>query len=609
MQMAMASRANLPVRELSIKEASARLNDPDFQRAWDTLYRSCPWATVFQSPTFVRIWYEVYAPVYEPLLLCSEHDGCLDGLLAVAVERKSGRLRTCGFPQAEYPVWIAAAGLDEAFLGAALRALWQRFPQGSLSFTFLPPGAPVGYFGSAAGVPELRNAVLVEQPRPVHILSQESARESLKKKSNKSRLNRLARTGPVHYVNLTSRADYEKHLSNIAAYCDLRQGAVNGDCPFHDDPLKASFFARLFEHPELVHGAALMAGDILAAYHIGLRNRDELCLGLISHSPFLAEHSPGKLLLLHLTADLADRGFARFDLTPGGDYKERFQNSHDTAYTLTVFATRRDALVARGRLSARQKIKTVLARAGVSPQRLEKQAGGVLRHLSHPGTLPRKVVRLIRKRIASTEEMRFYALDPSRDTVLARGPNIEFAVNRIQDLVLYEQGGPGEPSRQRFLSDCLSRLASGEQVFTFVEQGRLLHSAWLAPRYGPVASGVGNSVNMPANSYTLWDDYTPPAARGRGLHKASIRARMDHGVRLGASLLLINVYADNIPSRKNIEDSGFRYFGSMIRRWKLGKYQVEWTSGPDHPAFPSLAGFALLPTGVSDSSNCEKSSG
>jgi CelD/BcsL family acetyltransferase involved in cellulose biosynthesis/GNAT superfamily N-acetyltransferase len=592
------------------KDAFIRLGDPTFQEAWDSLYAACPWATVFQSRAFATVWYEVYAPVYEPLLLYRSNDaGEIDGLLALAIERSSGRLLTCGFPQAEYAVWIALPGTDRTFLAAALRTLWQRFPGKSLSFTFLPPNSPVDYLGPSASDAELRNAVLVGQPRPVLLLSAETAQASLKKKSNKSRLNRLARAGAVSYKQLTSRADFEQHLPEIAAYCDLRQGAVNGDCPFRDDPYKAAFFGRLFDFPELIHGSALLVGEALAAYHIGLRSRDEVCLGLLSHSPFLADHSPGKLLLLFLTQDLARQGVARFDLTPGGEYKERFQNSHDTAYTLSVFAAKADAFRMRSRLYVRGRIKSAMARAGVNPQQLEIQLDGVVSRLARPATLPGKVLRLIRKRMASREEMRFYALDPSRDQALDRGPQIEFFVNRIQDLVLYEQAGPGERSRKEFLSDCLSRLAAGELVFTFVENGRLLHSAWLAPRGGNAASGVGNDVNIPPNSYVLWDDYTHPAARGRGLHKASIRERTKYAADIGAALILINVYADNAPSRKNIEGSGFRYFGTMARQWRFGRAAIEWNSDPDHQAFPMLASFASPRSIASSPSNCDQSIG
>jgi GNAT superfamily N-acetyltransferase len=581
-----------PIVQLRGQDAFVRLSDSVFQHEWDAVHRSCPWATVFQSRAFASIWYEVYQAVYDPLLLYRERSGTVDGLLALAIDRVSGRLLTCGSPQAEYAVWIALPGDDRSFLAGALRSLWERFPGQSLSFTFLPPGSPISYIGSQAVEPELRNAILVEQPRPILILSEQAARDSLKKKSNRSRLNRLARVGPVRYAELTSRSDFEKHMADIAAYCDLRQGAVNGDCPFHDDPYKAEFFSRLSDCPELVHGSVLMAGNVLAAYHIGLRNRDEVCLGLISHSPFLAEHSPGKLLLLHLIADLADRGVARFDLTPGGEYKERFQNSHDTAYTLTFFASGGDALRARGRVFARGKIKSALSRARMDPKNSEKRFRYVLGRLSNPTQLPIKAMRLVRKRISSAEEMRFYALDPAWDPRLGvRGPQIQFAVNRIQDLILYEPADADAPSRQRFLSDCLSRLGAGERVFTCADGGRLLHSAWLAERVGRTPSGVGNNVNMPPNSYVLWDSYTHPGARGHGLQKASIRVRAEYARALGASVILVNVYADNASSRNNIEKLGFRYFGSMTRRWTLGRANIQWTSNLNHD-FPELAAFA-----------------
>jgi GNAT superfamily N-acetyltransferase len=107
-----------------------------------------------------------------------------------------------------------------------------------------------------------------------------------------------------------------------------------------------------------------------------------------------------------------------------------------------------------------------------------------------------------------------------------------------------------------------------------------------------MGTGVGNSVNMPPNSYMLWDTYTDPTARGRGLHKASMRARAQFAIELGASIVLVSVNGDNTPSRKNIEGSGFRYFGAMTRQWRVGRSAIRWIGAPDHPAFRELAGFA-----------------
>jgi GNAT superfamily N-acetyltransferase len=122
----------------------------------------------------------------------------------------------------------------------------------------------------------------------------------------------------------------------------------------------------------------------------------------------------------------------------------------------------------------------------------------------------------------------------------------------------------------------MDRLAEGQIVYTLSEGGRLLHYAWVAHRSGPAPSGLGNQVYFPPDSRVLWDDYTHPAARGRGLHKASIQARIYDAFTNGAKAVFINVYAGNTPSRRNIEAAGFTHIGSMVRHIRFGKIELKW---------------------------------
>ena len=556
--------------------AEAMLRSPEVREAWDALYAACPWATVFQTRGFAEIWYDVYRGAYQPLILCEwDASGVLAGLWALAVDHRSGQVTPCGAPQAEYYVWMATPGRDQAFLLRCLQELRARFPGQVLKLSFLPPNTPVSF----AGRPEFRDALVVPWPRPVRELHVEEAGEWLRKKSNKSRLNRLARTGAVEYRDLTSADELKSYLERIALYCDFRQGGLHGSFPFRDDPHKREFFLRLVGSTRLTHASVLTAGDELAAFHVGFRSRDEVTLGLIGHSPLLARHSPGKLLLSMITDALARQGVPRFDLTPGGEYKERSQNTHDTAYIAAFALSKRRALQMRARAWVVARVKAALADRHIDAAAWADRLHAVGRLIS-PSVAP-KLVRLIRRKASSVEEMRFYGLDPALQQLPDRGPRIEFAIDRIEDLMRYAPGQPGDRSLQQFLHDSGKRLEEGQTVFTYVENDLLLHYAWIAPRGGPAPSGLGNEIEIPDNSCVLWDDYTHPAARGRGLHKAAIRARAEYARRAGYEHIYINVYADNTPSRKNIEASGFAYAGSMIRRVRWGRASLDWRPAAD----------------------------
>jgi len=579
------------------------VGDTGIQTAWDALYSECAWATVFQSRGFATIWYETYKAVFEPLIVwAQERDGQLEGLLALAVTR-DGTLVPCGTPQGEYYAWISRPGRDAAFLQSALQVLWELFPGQSLRFAFVPPETPVNFIGH--GAPELRNAVVVRYPRPVRILAREPATASLRKKSNKSRLNRLARIGTVQYQELKSSAELEPHLDDMALFCDFRQGGIHGSFPFEGDPNKRQFFRRLLDWPGLTYTSVLIAGDTLAAYHIGFRSRREVSLGLVGHSPLLGQHSPGKLLLLLIADALERTTVERFDLTPGESYKERFANDQDTAFIVTFYASATRAAWARLRGRIVRDTRAALSRLHVDGDAMRRRLKSFAKYLSWR-SVP-KVIRLFRKKLASTEEMRFYGLKPSLTRLPERGAAVQFAVNQVADLLLYRPASAGDRSRQQFLYDCARRFEEEQVVFTFVENGELLHHAWIAPRAGRAPSGVGNNIVVPERSCVLWDDYTHPSARGRGLHKTSIRARAEYALRAGFRHVYINVYAVNAPSRRNIESSGFEYLGSMVREVRFGRSVIEWKAGAtDYGLGPDVT-HTDPPDGAAGFSSCESS--
>jgi CelD/BcsL family acetyltransferase involved in cellulose biosynthesis len=59
-------------------------------------------------------------------------------------------------------------------------------------------------------------------------------------------------------------------------------------------------------------------------------------LGLLAHTPHLAKLSPGTLHLLLAARLAADDGQRAFDLTPFGEYKDRFATGFDEVHQVTV---------------------------------------------------------------------------------------------------------------------------------------------------------------------------------------------------------------------------------------------------------------------------------
>src|SRR5690242_11243056 len=89
--------------------ANELLADGAFRDDWTKLWKSCPWATVFQSPGFALPWYRVYAERYEPVLILGRDHrfGGLSGLFLLARRLGWHGLAHAGAHHAEYQTWLA----------------------------------------------------------------------------------------------------------------------------------------------------------------------------------------------------------------------------------------------------------------------------------------------------------------------------------------------------------------------------------------------------------------------------------------------------------------------------------------------------------------------
>lgn len=555
----------------------ALLADPAFRSSWDALYAACPWATVFQSRAFAGVWYSVYAPVFDPLFVYfADPDGRLTDLLALAKNRKNGELVHAGAHQAEYHAWISAGNDSGWFIEAALDELARRFPRAHLRFQCLPPGAPTQWLESGrwAG-----RACITSVPRPLMKVGDGSGiAESLRKKSNKSRVNRLQKLlGPLRLEVLECREAIAPIFDQIVEFTDFRAGARFGCLPFHEDPLKREFYLRLVDKPEITHSSVLRAGDEVLAAHIGARSTSAVHVGLITQSPFYSEHSPGKLLFLLLGAELGASGFHDLDLTPWGQYKERFADHSDTAYAGVVYFRHRDAILHGVRHHATSLVKFCAPRTGLKREHLRRllEVTAAIRR-NRPHVFLFKLLRWVKKQVHSHEEEIFFHMDPSAAARL--GPDDRFRRDSLADLLLYEQPTSSERTKLQFLRDAYDRLELGAHAYTFAEDKRLAHYAWMRSVAGKTPTTIGDSIDFPPDSITLWDDFTHPASRGKGLHSASIRTRLaDAGMAPGTKgRIFISVMADNLPSRHNIERAGFLRYATLVRRIRWGKTSWKW---------------------------------
>lgn len=435
------------------------LGDPAFVAAWRRLHALTEGATAFQAPEFVATWYRHYEDEFVPWLLMRRRaDGELRGLLTLAYDARDGALIAAGGHQAEYQGWLAPPDEADVFLARAWHAITERLPKATLNFKYLPSALlrGVGVPATLRGLAELR-----ARRRPLMRLTPERIEESLRKKGNKSKLNRLARVGEVRLERLRSAQALAAYFDEIIAYYDVRQGATHDARPFHGDAHKRAFHLAWADHPDSLHVTVLSVDGRLAAAHLGAITNGTVHLGIIVHAPRYAEHSVGKLHVLLLARHLAEEGFETFDLTPGDDpWKERFADAHEEAYELRLYGDR----FARLRATAPERVLTAVKRGagifGVTPDKLRRW---------------RARWRMPVAAASSGSESREYWRREEPVTAVARDQGVKR--DAVGDLV-HVSADPQASARSQFLTEALSRLEHNEHVYTEVRAGKLRYCAW-----------------------------------------------------------------------------------------------------------------------------------
>jgi CelD/BcsL family acetyltransferase involved in cellulose biosynthesis len=558
------------------------LHDSDFLHSWSDLAGACPWATVFQSVDFCKIWYECYSDVQLPLLIVGMDSGRLVGLVPLAVSKARDQLSWAGDYHAEYHTWLAIPPLAEQFIESAVDALFSKFPRGSLTFFFMAPGTPTKWLQPPARWSRLVEARKVQ--RPFIVIDPDVVNNSLRKKNTRSKLNRLRKMGELEFKVLRSPQELEKIFDEVMLLKRYRHLAVHGqERPAFDDR-KRRFYLKSMERG-LLHATAMTLNGRLISAHIGNRNNSAVLLGVLAHSPFFAAHSPGKLHIAMLATKLWEEGITAFDLTPGGEYKERFANGVDQVYSATLFFDRRDYLAFRLKGRLKSWCKDALVGVGVDPSSLVPY---VRRGNGNPmgrSGLPRAIAARLRRQLWSTTEYRLYRMTSEDAGNLLEARLVQR--DSLEDLLTFASSQPG---RVEFMEQSLAMIESGAHPYTFVEKGELVHCTWVG------AASESNLANLrawspPEGAVILTISYTAPETHIHDLHSIALCQIVRESAAMpGARHLFIAISANNLLCRKVIECLGFRHECCLFNATRLWRSRSWASPSPSISAYAEAAG-------------------
>jgi RimJ/RimL family protein N-acetyltransferase len=189
--------------------------------------------------------------------------------------------------------------------------------------------------------------------------------------------------------------------------------------------------------------------------------------------------------------------------------------------------------------------------------------------LSFPYHLLVFLAGAMKRRVWYRRELRVYCYPLEGSPPLPR-PAI-FERNRFDDLEYYERTDKYQPTPEVYRKMALERKTQGFHLYTFVQERRLLHYGWLIERQTRGEDDwVQQAYFPPPDTSVLFDHFTHPSARGKGLYFQAL-CRLLHDARdlAGARQAYVTVFGSNAPSRHVIEKVGFHHEGSLYKERKL----------------------------------------
>lgn len=571
--------------------AEKLLGDAGFRTRWKELYDRCSWGSVYQSEEFVLTWYSTYKSQYVPVILTGETlEGELAGLFTLAIQSESGNIVVAGGKQAEYQAWLADTRQGDEFIESALDRLSETFPGRALTLLFMLPTVPVQWAESGARWSD--RCHVRSMPRGLlEVGNGDSFKDTLRKKKQ-SKINRLKRLGNLHLDRVQEPEEVGAVLEELLCYQTLRLRAIYNLPDVQRDPLQREFYTRLARHPRMIHATALRVNEELASAQIHFYNREQVLLGLITHSPFFARYSPGELHILMTAVELAKEAIPVFDLTPGGQYKDRYATHHDEVHIITIFFKRAHCVRYKIQRNLAERAKTAALKFKITPEQTREGVSSLKdarRKWSRmgPKALALQPVKMLKRKLWHRDELQMYASDPApfRDLPGER----PMAKDRVSDLLLYEPRYPWQPTVNKFLRRALENLEAGQHVYTRVENGRLVQYGWMSEPQSRKPAAGEELMTMPAPDAVVLGDLFSES-NGPTLPPASLSQMLRDAANVsGAAQVQIEVSTRNRGLRNALEKMGFNYQYSLFAKSAFGR-TTRWSNRPAQNHEPQNSG-------------------
>jgi GNAT superfamily N-acetyltransferase len=188
---------------------------------------------------------------------------------------------------------------------------------------------------------------------------------------------------------------------------------------------------------------------------------------------------------------------------------------------------------------------------------------------------------------SSRETLILYVRPPAPLTTDRASENLRFVKASPADGVRYARDiGTESPSTFR------ARLAPDVHCYLVTEGDTVLHSSWLTTS-GAWTREIGSYLSPPPGDAYVYESFTGPRARGRGIYPFALAGIMDRCKGDGVKLVWVGVESRNAPSIRAITKAGFEEGFRLPYARRYGKVSLE---PPEGPRSRTAIGFLDVPT-------------
>ena len=538
------------------------INSESFRLKYNALFDECQ-ATCFQDYAFIHAWYNTYTEC-DPVLVYAEEGDLLIGVLFLY--HKSKTLYAAGGNLAEYQTWVCSDDNFHSFVNGALSVLMNSGKYDKLYLKYLTEDRFKDLSSSILSRCHFR-----KWKTPILDISGTYLGDAVKKKSNRSKINRLEKLPQSKFsVVNSSDPDLLNLLKKALLLAALRHDAYHKTVNYLIDANKLQFFKTLLENSHLVH-FSLWSSDLrLVTAHYGFLSKKlgTLHVGLLCHDPAYSRFSPGKVLIFKVIKDVVDKGISYLDMTPGNDeYKERYASSHFIAYECRIYFHVLQLYIDKIRSFFVYFVKHILKFVGIDRDRVDYCVDKVKRiNLISLFSSVKSRIKAAYDKYLGCVEYRIYTMTPAVAKSIGK-KSINVKENDVESLLKFRE----EELYQRrcvFLRRVINRLESGCSVYSMASDTNLQHYGWVSFGCDKMfVSEVQAEIPFKEGRTVLWDFYTAPSSRRCGLfHENLLNVLYEVGHKGGDNLICIGVLVDNVASRKTIENLGFEHSDTIVKR-------------------------------------------